>query len=195
MRKRFCFIGLGNPGSQYTNTPHNIGFEWIDAAVEGYGKLNWSNRFESEYMELQIADCELHFLKPQTYMNLSGKALRSWIKKYPQFQSLFVVLDDIDLPLGRLRFRESGGDAGHKGLRSLIECYGGNGIPRLRIGVGRGPDDEASEFVLRKFSPQNQKIKNEILKAAPDHLKALVENNSEQAMNIINAWRSSESEK
>ena len=186
-------VGLGNPGPRYAGTRHNIGFDWVDSAVEALdSRAKFSERFQSEWVEIVNDRAEIHFLKPQTFMNESGKAVSEWKKKYPQ-GLVWVVYDEVDLPLGRIRLKASGSDAGHRGLRSIIERLGTQEIPRLRLGVGR-PEGDTIEHVLERFKPGEKLITKKIIQDAGsllnDYLEwAVGQNNFERAMNLVNARR------
>lgn len=183
-------MGLGNPGPKYQNTRHNIGFDWVDAAVgQLFGHdLKFSSKFDSLYCVGRLGEAEVHFLKPQTYMNLSGGAVRKWRKKFQGDVRFLVVLDDVDLALGRLRLRWTGRDAGHRGMRSICDNLGTQDVPRLRIGVGR-PTDETRDYVLEKFDPDEKKTVQDLLAVAGEHLTAFVEKQPDEALNIINGFR------
>lgn len=190
MIRRYLFIGLGNPGKKYDRTRHNIGFMWIDRVVtelSSGSSTAFKERFQSHWSEQKVGDKEVHFLKPQTYMNLSGEALRDWKKKYQGETRVFVVLDDVDLPFARLRLRARGRDAGHRGMRSIIEHYGTDDIPRLKIGVGRS-DDDTVDHVLQKFSPDEMKVVEKLLDSAAEHFRSILDDDFEAAMNVVNGW-------
>ncbi|TVQ78822.1 MAG: aminoacyl-tRNA hydrolase [Bradymonadales bacterium] len=199
MKQRFCCLGLGNPGRKYQGTRHNIGFDWIDAVRDSFSlrAQDAKERFESEFYLVEDDLCEIHLLKPQTFMNRSGKALQSWQKKYQTEARLLVVYDDKDLSLGRIRYRELGSDGGHRGLRSIIESLGTEQIPRLRLGVGSEDIEQGdtSEFVLSRFAPTEKAVVARVLEAAPEHFRAwLQEPESEALMSQINSWRASQGE-
>lgn len=155
-------VGLGNIGKKYENTRHNIGFLAIDLLVKKYGFSEWKSekKFKGQIATGQIGDEKVVFLKPDTYMNLSGQAvgaLASFYKIKPQ--DVWALFDDIDLPFGQVRFREKGGSGGHNGLKSLFQGLGSQEFKRIKFGVsnemrGRIPTDK---FVLGKFTPEEQK--------------------------------------
>lgn len=187
--KAFLFVGLGNPGPRYNHTRHNIGFSWIDRVCELFPNVGWQERFEAHWLHVPFGDIEVHLLKPMTFMNISGKSVLAWKKKFQADSRTLVVMDDLDLGLGTLRLRPSGGDGGHKGLRSIMECLGTENIARLRLGVGR-PQTEAKDYVLEKFSPKEREIVEELMDAVPEHFEILCRESFDSAMNKINAWRS-----
>jgi len=190
--QRFCCIGLGNPGARYKGTRHNIGFDWIDSVCRSFSidPKNYREAFHSHAYLIEESNREIYLLKPQTYMNLSGKALASWKKKFPGDSRLLMVYDDKDLPLGKIRFRTSGSDGGHRGLRSLVESFGSRDLPRLRLGIGEAePGEDTVEHVLQRFSPEEKTVVEKVLSAAPEHFRIwLDETNIEKLMNGLNSW-------
>lgn len=192
MSDRICVIGLGNPGARYRHTRHNIGFDWLDAAVADIfgsdAEKAFQEKFKSLYFRAEAFGHEFHFLKPQTYMNESGRAAAEWAQKFQGEKRILVVLDDLDLPLGKLRLRPDGSDGGHRGLRSMIECLGTSDIPRLRIGIGR-PAGETIDYVLESFKPEEKKVLDQVFKRAGSDLKAFAELEMVKAMNQINGAR------
>ena len=131
-------VGLGNPGAQYQDSLHNAGFIALDALAEKLELSDWSSRFKGQISKGVIEGYSFLLLKPQTYMNLSGESVSACAQffKIPLIDIL-VLSDDIDLPFGKLRYRETGGHGGHNGLRNIILMCGGNEFQRIRIGVGR----------------------------------------------------------
>jgi PTH1 family peptidyl-tRNA hydrolase len=151
-------VGLGNPGAQYVETRHNIGFMVVDALARQWS-LGWTNRGAEGAQSLVARGSrrgeEVLLVKPQTFMNASGRALEA-LSRGTGFdpQEVLVVLDDFNLDFGRLRLRSGGGDGGHNGLASIIDSMGTDEVPRLRLGIGPVPDgDDDVEFVLVKFGP------------------------------------------
>jgi len=148
-------VGLGNPGPKYAGTRHNIGFDVVDylAAAPGVGR--WRSRFEAQVTEAVEGAEQVLLVKPETFMNLSGRAVRAAMDFYKvPVSDLLVVCDDIALPLGKLRARAKGSDGGQKGLRSIQEHLGTPDYPRLRIGVGSpGEHLDAADHVLSRFKP------------------------------------------
>jgi peptidyl-tRNA hydrolase, PTH1 family len=147
-------VGLGNPGSEYRNTPHNLGFDVIDGLQIKWSAGTFSNKFQGLSAEGQFASRKVFLLKPQTYMNLSGRSVRELVQFYKldPASDLLVVTDDLDLPVGRLRIRPSGSAGGHNGLKSIIQELGTEQFPRLRLGVGRDPAKTSKNFLLSKAS-------------------------------------------
>ena len=153
-------MGLGNVGERYRDTRHNIGFSVIERVV---CELATETRQESELYELTVAragDRQILLARPKTYMNRSGLAAAALLDRFSLYPAeMLVVVDDINLPLGRLRFRPGGSDGGQNGLRSIIDLIGTQAFPRLRIGLGAPPDNvEPAEFVLSPFAPEERQI-------------------------------------
>ena len=159
-------VFLGNPGNEYKKTRHNAGFMLADA-METVSSLNWSEKFNGSWTKAQIYG-ELHyFLKPGTFMNLSGKSVTA-AKAFFKLNndSILVVHDDIESDFGTISLKNGGGLAGHNGLRSISNATGSNDFPRLRIGVGRPSRGDVSSFVLGKFTEDEQIVLPIILEKA-----------------------------
>ncbi|HHH37862.1 MAG TPA: aminoacyl-tRNA hydrolase [Epsilonproteobacteria bacterium] len=150
------FVGLGNPGVRYEKNRHNIGFRVIDALVEHYGARDISkNAFHGELFKSN----ELLFLKPTTFMNLSGKSLQMVKQFYKvELDDIIVIHDDLDLPFGAVRFKKGGGHGGHNGLKS-IDSMVGQGYIRVRMGIGKPLyRSQTADYVLEDFSPEESKL-------------------------------------
>lgn len=151
-------VGLGNPGSRYHGTRHNVGFAVTDYLATGVGVGPWRKRFQAQVAECPDGAETLLLIKPETFMNLSGNSVRQAIDFYKlSAAELLVVCDDIALPLGKLRVRAAGSHGGHNGLRDIEAHLGTSDYARLRIGVG-APDDEAVGHVLGRFRPSEQPV-------------------------------------
>src|SRR5271166_31054 len=161
-------VGLGNPGTKYQGTRHNIGYELIDRLASGGRGANFTRRFEGQIAEAEIDYRRVLLLKPETFMNLSGRAVGQAVRFYKLDPSdLLVVCDDLSLPLGKIRIRPGGSDGGQKGLRDITSHLGTEQFPRLRIGIGdQGPSD-AADFVLSRFkSPERALIDDTLILAS-----------------------------
>lgn len=183
-------VGLGNPEPKYEQTRHNIGFEVIDALARRAG-VSWSEnrRFQALFGEGRgPRGSKLRLLKPLTYMNRSGQAIRAaidWYKLPPE--SVLVVYDDMDLPIGRLRLRLSGSAGGHNGMKSAIAHLGTQDFPRLRIGIGKsGEEKDTVSHVLGKFSPQEAPVVSEVLQLATDAIELSLKEGVQKAMSLYN---------
>ncbi|CAI9086168.1 Peptidyl-tRNA hydrolase [Methylacidiphilum fumariolicum SolV] len=158
-------VGLGNPGKEYENTRHNIGWKVVEELVK---KERLSFVIDKKSLAKVALKEDLCFMLPLSYMNLSGKAVGAYLKKWKcDPKEILVLLDDISLPLGKLRFRFKGSSGGHKGLQSLIEELHSEEIPRLRLGIGPLPEgEELVHYVLKPFKEEEkEKVKEMILKA------------------------------
>lgn len=154
-----CIIGLGNPGKKYEKTRHNIGFIVLDELSRQHAFSFDKNKFKCEYHIDFIQDQKVLFIKPQTFMNLSGEGVRPLLDYYNvDYENALVIYDDLDLPTGKIRLREKGGHGGHNGIRSLIEHLGTKEFKRLRIGIGRPVDaTPIVNYVLKPFSKHEEK--------------------------------------
>jgi PTH1 family peptidyl-tRNA hydrolase len=179
-------VGLGNPGQQYAATRHNLGFMVVDELSRRFQSDGWRNRFRAEITQVSDGSDRLVLVKPQTYMNLSGTAVREavrWYKATPE--DTLIVVDDIDLPFQTIRMRASGGSGGHNGLKSIFAELGTDAMPRLRLGIGRGNGD-ASRQVLSRFSTAEQEKVPSIIAAAADCATAWHRDGVVAAMNRCN---------
>lgn len=148
-------VGLGNPGPEYADTRHNIGFRAVDAFSKGLRGKSQTRRWHGVATEASFAGEKIHILKPMTYMNDSGRAVAAAIRELnPQWEDILIVFDDIALPLGTLRFRRRGSDGGQKGMLSILQAIGHQEIPRLRLGIGADSPLPPREFVLQPFAVQ-----------------------------------------
>ena len=133
-------VGLGNPGPRYKDTRHNVGFQTLEELARRHPVQRQESRFDAIIAHLQIKQEKVFLLKPLTYMNLSGKAVRALIAYYKiDLKDIIVIYDDMDLPVGNLRIRSAGGTGGHRGMTSLVENLGTREFARIRIGIGRPP--------------------------------------------------------
>lgn len=184
--------GLGNPGAQYVNTPHSIGFEVVDAIAREIG-AEWkaSSSFKGELASGMLSGVKVMLLKPMTYMNLSGDSVAPVVRYHNATPAdLLVVSDDIDLPVGRLRVRVGGSAGGHNGLKSIIERVGTTAFTRLRVGVGRDTHDRAEVIghVLGKFDPATRAVMDQVVPAAVKAAATIVSDSPQAAMNAWNGW-------
>jgi PTH1 family peptidyl-tRNA hydrolase len=185
MRK--LVVGLGNPGSKYEGTRHNIGFEVVDQLARGGSGTTFSHRFDGRVAEVEIDYRRVLLLEPETFMNLSGRSVRQAAAFYKiDLADMLVICDDLNLPLGKLRIRRGGSDGGQKGLRDISAQLGTDEYPRLRIGIGeRGPID-ASDFVLTRFRPAERPVIDDALIAATQAVAVWVGQGLDAAMSRFN---------
>ncbi|MBR6733562.1 MAG: aminoacyl-tRNA hydrolase [Kiritimatiellae bacterium] len=185
--------GLGNPGAEYANTPHSIGFEVVDALAREIG-ASWraSSSFGGELAAGMLGGVKVVLVKPMTYMNLSGDCVAPVVKYHnaKAAEDLLVVSDDIDLPVGKMRVRKGGSAGGHNGLKSVIERTGTPDFVRLRLGVGRDSHERANVIghVLGKFSPADRRVMDEVVAQAVKAIGTIELESVETAMNRYNGW-------
>ncbi len=178
-------VGLGNPGAEYVATRHNVGFLVIDEVARRHGITTWKKKDGAQ--QAQDTARGLIFVKPVTFMNLSGTSVRlisAWYRTPPS--GVLVVSDDMDLPFGKLRMRPAGGHGGHNGLRSIIATIGEE-FPRIRIGLGR-PEYDSVDHVLSPFREEERRALPDILAAAADGVERWVDAGLESAMRMVNTW-------
>lgn len=186
-------VGLGNPGQQYARTRHSVGFRVIDHLAERHGIRIAREKFESLVGEGTLQSgagrARVVLLKPLTFMNLSGSALQAAAHFYRvRPEDTIVVHDDMDLPFGKLRIRERGGDSGQRGVRSIVESLGEERFVRLRFGIGRPQTEmDPADYVLQSFPAEEEDHLPEILDRAADALETIVFEGPIAAMNRFNA--------
>ncbi len=196
-------VGLGNPGSEYDRTRHNIGFMAIDRLATSWSmSLGKEKRFYGIFGEGRLSSRmaisgKIRLLKPTTYMNVSGQSVRAcadWFKCDPQ--NILVVYDDMDLPLGKLRLRPTGSAGGHNGMKSIIAHLGTQNFPRLRLGIGRGGDrgdlatkatQNVTNHVLSSFTASENKILTEIFNLTESAITSILTDGFEKAMSLYNS--------
>lgn len=180
-------VGLGNPGLKYKGTRHNIGFEVVDYLGAAPGCPPPREKFEASVAELKEGDEIVLLVKPLTFMNLSGKAVRAILDFYKlPVERLLVICDDFNLPLGKLRIRTKGSHGGQNGLRNIQEQLGTDGYARLRIGVGQPGPGEAVDFVLSKFRSGERQATEEAIALAAQAALVWVRQGIETSMNRFN---------
>jgi PTH1 family peptidyl-tRNA hydrolase len=183
-------VGLGNPGPEYRQTRHNVGFMVVDELVDRWGlDGQWREKFDALVIKHRVGDHQVIVAKPLTFMNLSGQsvaAIAGFYKIEPA--DVFAIVDEAALPLGRLRARRDGGPGGHNGLKSLIQHLGTQAFARLRVGVGRGADGrDLSDHVLGRFEPDERTTVSAAVLRAADASEMFVTDGIERVMNAFNA--------
>jgi PTH1 family peptidyl-tRNA hydrolase len=189
MEKEFYLIaGFGNPGREYRNTRHNVGFRLIDSVVSEFNTKLTKVQFKAMTGTIELDNARIILAKPQTFMNLSGQAVAALMRFYKiQLDKVLVAHDDIDLPLGTIRIRPGGGSGGQKGLASTIEKLGTQDFPRMRIGIGRpSGSQEAAGYVLQEFSNSDEKVLQDVLPQAVEAIKVFIADGLEAAMTRYN---------
>ena len=189
-------VGLGNPGAKYAGTRHNVGFMVLERIAVADGvRFKSQSRLHGELAEVGSGSARLRLLMPQTYMNESGRSIRAaldWFDLAPQ--ELLVVVDDMDLPLGKLRLRQSGSAGGHNGLRSTISHLGTQEFPRLRIGIGAPADNPVERrqrtvgHVLGRFEPAEQPLLEQVLSEVVAGINVIQRLGCERAANRLNGF-------
>ena len=184
----FLIVGLGNPGREYENTRHNIGFVAIDIIAEKYNIDVNRTKFKGEYGEGFINGNKVILLKPYTFMNLSGESVREAIDFYKLTEEeVLIIYDDISLEVGRLRIREKGSAGGHNGIKSIINHMGTDVFTRIKIGVG-APKGDLVNHVLGKFSKEEVNILKQTLDVVAKATEDIIANGAKDAMNKFNGF-------
>ncbi len=180
-------IGLGNPGNKYTQTRHNAGFMVLDKFIESY-KVVFTKKYRDSIISKCIIECEeVLFVKPQLFMNLSGEPTKRIIDKYScNLDEILVILDDLNLPLGKTRIREKGSSGGHNGLKSISSHLKTTCFPRLRIGIGNSHPDDTRDFVLSRFTKEEKDIINEVLDSACRAINYWITTDISNCMSLFN---------
>ena len=185
----FLIAGLGNPGKKYSRTRHNVGFEILNRWSEMLGAPMKGRRFQSRSAIAHFQRKAIILLRPITYMNRSGQAIKACLDYYRlHLDQILIVHDDLDLPTGKLKLVPKGGTGGHKGVRSIIDHVGTDHFSRLKIGIGRPQyDEDVEDYVLTSFYPDEKEL---IEKAIPRAIKAcelVILTGIERAMNQVNS--------
>ena len=184
---KHLIVGLGNIGPEYEGTRHNIGFRILDALAKA-SNISFQDRRYGFVAHMRVKNQELVLLKPSTYMNLSGNAVRYWMQqeKIP-LENILILVDDLSLPVGTIRMRQGGSDAGHNGLKHIAQMLGTQSYNRLKFGIGNEfPRGGQIDFVLGKFSPEDEKIVDERALVACDAIRAYALSGMAFAMNHYN---------
>lgn len=184
-------LGVGNPGVRYENTRHNVGFAVLDELAGRTGQASYRRRFDAFVVDVALAGERVLLVKPQTYVNESGRALRQAVDWYDaERQDVLVVVDDFNLPIGRLRMRRSGSSGGHRGLESVAQHLGSTAYGRLRVGIGsdrRRDSPDSREFVLTPFEIAEREPVREMVVRAADVVELWLREGVECCMNVCNA--------
>src|SRR5262245_16046725 len=183
------FVGLGNPGPRYAETPHNAGFVVCDRFAAKHRFAGWNAKFQGEFTRGRALGEDIGLLKPQTYMNLSGESVAEALRYLPvEPGDVVVVFDEMDIPSGKLRLRKKGGHGGHNGLRSIIESLGASDFPRIRVGIGRPPEGwEPTGHLLSKVPNGERARFSATVDLAVEALEVALAQGFELAMNRFNA--------
>jgi PTH1 family peptidyl-tRNA hydrolase len=180
-------VGLGNPGKEYKNTRHNVGYMVLEELAARYPVEKQETKFDAIIGHIRVKGEKVLLVKPLTYMNLSGRSVQPLVHWHKlELVDLMVVYDDMDLPLGALRIRAAGGSGGHNGIKSIIERLATADFARTRIGIGRPDDREAVEWVLGRFAGGEKEQAEQIIKHAADALEKWITTDIVEAMNAYN---------
>lgn len=184
---KYLIVGLGNIGNEYAETRHNIGFKILDALAEA-SNISFSTERYGDIARMRLKNRQLTLLKPSTYMNLSGNAVRYWKEKEGiDLNNILVIVDDIALPFGAIRIKPSGSDAGHNGLKNIAQMLGTQAYPRLRFGIGNDfPRGCQIDYVLGNFTPEQQETLPSRIEVADDAVKSFFLAGINLTMNTFN---------
>ena len=177
-------VGLGNPGKEYVNTRHNIGFMVLDRFAK---TTEWKNKWNALYTETNINGEKILLIKPQTYMNLSGNALINFINFYKiNLEDILVIHDDLDLPVGTYRLKINSSSGGHNGIKSIIEILGTNSFARLKIGIGSNKQIDTKDYVLGKFTKEEQEVLEKLYPTFNEIINSFIIKGINESMNKYN---------
>lgn len=180
-------IGLGNPGREYENTRHNCGFMAIDRLADQLNITVNNAKFKGLYVKTKVNGEDVVLLKPQTYMNLSGESVGEVMRFFKiSKEDILVVYDDLDLPVGKLRLRVNGSAGGHNGIKSMIAHVGGQDFKRIRVGIDKNPLIPVVDYVLGKFTKEQEQLLNEALDVAVKAMIDFVTTDFNKVMNSYN---------
>ena len=180
-------VGLGNPGREYSETKHNVGFMVIDELAKRWNVASWRKRNNAEVAECRVAEENVLLVKPQTYMNLSGTAVGELARWYKVAEEdIVVIFDDMDIPAGKLRLRMKGGSGGHRGIESLLQHLNKDSFLRLRMGIGRPPQGwQVVDYVLSRFSEEEKPLLEAAVKRSAEAVECIIEKGMNKAMNMF----------
>ena len=187
-KENTLIVGLGNPGLAYRHNRHNVGFMVADALADKLEIPLKRVKFKAQIGNGKLEDIPIIIAKPLTFMNNSGEAVAPLVRYFKvPLERLLVIHDDMDLPLGTLRMRPSGGSAGHNGMLSIFDKLGTNAIPRLRVGIGRPPGRmDPADYVLQDFPKSEEELLNMVIAQACEAVLAFITTGLEKAMNTYN---------
>lgn len=184
----FLIVGLGNPGREYENTRHNIGFDAIDVIADKYNIEVSRIKFKGVYGEGFVNGEKVILLKPTTYMNLSGESVREVMDFYKlSEEDILVIYDDVSLDVGRIRIREKGSAGGHNGIKSIIANIGTDVFSRIKVGVGK-PQGDLVKHVLGTFSKEDREDLNKVLEVVAMASETIIKEDAKEAMNKFNGF-------
>lgn len=177
-------VGLGNPGKEYDKTRHNVGFMIIDNYL---GNENWSNKFNSLYVDKIINNEKVLFVKPLTYMNNSGLSVGQFVRYYNiDYKDILIIQDDLDENVGKYKLKLHSSSGGHNGIKSIISSLGSQDFPRLKVGIGSVKKDEVIDYVLGKFNKEELKVMENNYGCFNDIIDSFIYNGIDKTMNVYN---------
>ena len=177
-------VGLGNPGKEYKNTRHNIGFMILDNYL---GKVEWKNKMESQIYSTEINNTPVIFIKPQTYMNLSGLAVQKICNYYKiSIENILIIQDDLDIELGKYKLKRNSSSGGHNGIKSIIKEIGSESFSRLKIGIGKSNLIPTDKYVLAKFTKKETEILESEFTTFNKIIEEFINNGHDSAINLCN---------
>jgi peptidyl-tRNA hydrolase, PTH1 family len=186
--KDYLIIGLGNPGSSYEKTRHNVGFRAVRHFAKKHGiELRKGARFSAEIGHGTVEGASVGLVLPLTYMNSSGESVRTCVQAFKvPLQQVMIVVDDVAFPVGELRLKEGGSSGGHNGLKSIEEHLGTSEYPRLRLGVGSPEGQDLADYVLGKFEPAEEAVLKQVFEKAAEVLDCWIQKGIQPAMTKAN---------
>ncbi len=177
-------VGLGNPGSEYDKTRHNIGFMCVDNFVDN---SKWSNKFDGLLTEINYNGEKIIVLKPMTYMNDSGISIKKVVDYYKiEFSDILIIHDDMDLDIGKFKIKTNSSSGGHNGIKSIIKYLNTESFARLKIGISHNRNIDTKNYVLGKFSKEELIILNSVINKTKEIINSFINNGLEKTMNIYN---------
>ena len=180
-------VGLGNPGKEYTSTRHNVGFMVMDTLADYWHVSINTKKFKGEYVKLKYQGEDIILLKPMTYMNNSGEAVSQVMNFFKiDVDDLLVIYDDMDMPTGKLRLRQSGSAGGHNGVKSIIAHVGTQNFKRIRVGIDKHPQIPVVDYVLGRFTKEQQPLIEDGIQKATQAVQMMLDKDFVAAMNAFN---------
>ena len=188
MEELFIIVGLGNPGTRYDNTRHNVGFDAVDLLANKHNIKISKLKHKALSGEGTVGGQKVILVKPQTFMNLSGESVRDIIEWYKiPLSNVIIIYDDVDLATGKIRVRPKGSAGTHNGMRSILYNIQSQDFPRIRIGIGRPPEGwDLADYVLSKFKSDDRKLMDVSIENAAEAAEAIIKSSAEEAMNKYN---------
>ncbi|MCM1992061.1 aminoacyl-tRNA hydrolase [Oceanirhabdus seepicola] len=184
----YLVVGLGNPGVEYENTRHNVGFKVIDKLIDMYKISMDRKKFKGICVDLRIGSEKVILLKPQTYMNLSGESVVEVVNYFDiPNENIIVLHDDVSIDVGRLRIRKNGSSGGQNGIKNIIKMLNSDEFNRVKIGVGKAQHDMISH-VLGKFPTEEEEVMEKVYDQVVKSVVYMIENNVDKAMNVFNGY-------